>query len=330
MALQVSGKTALVTGGGSGICLEFTKLLLANNCNVLIADLQLTPEAEALISPKPAPTNGNGNGNGHSNGNGYSVTGNGKARAVFQKTDVTDWTQLEQAFERALSEFGSLELVCPGAGIFEPSWSNFWHPKTGVDTTSTNTYKTIEINLTHPIRCTQLALDIFKRQQSASTTASTSTAPQVSISSPRYTILNIASIAAQLPLLPVPLYAASKAGIASFVRSLGPLEAQSNIRVVAVAPAIVNTPIWSERRDWVDEKVDAWISPSRIAEVMLGVVQGEEFVGGTVLEVGLESERFVEGLNDPGPDMGKKGYSVGGIGEGFVGAFGLLEKNFGK
>lgn len=64
--------------------------------------------------------------------------------------------------------------------------------------------------------------------------------------------------------------------------------------------------------------------------MMLGVVQGEEFVGGTVLEVGLESVRKVEGLNDPGPDMSKRGYKVSGAGEGVVGTFELLEKNFGK
>lgn len=45
-----------------------------------------------------------------------------------------------------------------------------------------------------------------------------------------------------------------------------------------------------------------WIKPERIAEVMLAVVQGEEYVGGTVLEVGLETVRRVEGLGDPGPD----------------------------
>ncbi|KAK0110052.1 hypothetical protein ONS95_002712 [Cadophora gregata] len=310
MALQVSGKTALVTGGGSGICLAFTKLLLENNCNVLIADLQLLPEAEALVKSSAAATNGNSNG----------VNGGGKARAVFQKTDVTDWGQLEKAFERVISEFGSVELVVPGAGIFEPSWSNFWIPNPKTNSSSNpqdSTFKTLEINLTHPIRATQLALDIFKRQSP-------------SPASTRHTILHITSIAAQLPLLPVPLYAASKAGISSFIRSLGPLEQQSNIRVAGVAPAIVNTPIWSERRNWVDEKVDAWIRPERIAEVMLSVVQGEEYVGGTVLEIGLESTRLVEGLGDKGPDMTAKGYSVGGIGEGVVGTFGLLEKNFGK
>lgn len=100
MALQVKGKTALVTGGGSGICLEFTKLLLSRGCNVLIADLRLTSQAEELLS---------------------SYEGNGKdVRVFWKKTDVMDWTQLQAAFDACMSEFGTLDIVCPGAGVFEP------------------------------------------------------------------------------------------------------------------------------------------------------------------------------------------------------------------
>ena len=98
MALQVDGRTALVTGGGSGICLEFTKLLLSNGCNVVVADLALRPGAEDIISGKISS----------------------KARAIFQKTDVTNWAELGAAFEAAIKEFGSLDIVCPGAGVFEP------------------------------------------------------------------------------------------------------------------------------------------------------------------------------------------------------------------
>jgi 3-hydroxybutyrate dehydrogenase len=97
MAFQVDGKTALVTGGGSGICLEFSKLLLENGCNVVIADLGLRPEAEEVVHRKDT-----------------------KGRAIFKQTDVTNWAQLQGAFDAALKEFGSLEIVCPGAGVYEP------------------------------------------------------------------------------------------------------------------------------------------------------------------------------------------------------------------
>ena len=100
MAFSVNGKTALVTGGGSGICLAFTKLLLSRHCNVVIADLRLTAEAEELVAAEKA--------------------GEGLARIVFKKTDVTNWKQLQSAFDTAISEFRELDIVCPGAGIFDP------------------------------------------------------------------------------------------------------------------------------------------------------------------------------------------------------------------
>jgi NAD(P)-dependent dehydrogenase (short-subunit alcohol dehydrogenase family) len=97
MALQISGKTALVTGGGSGICLELTKKLLAGGCNVLVADLSLRPEAEEVIKD-----------------------GGKSAKAVFVKTDVTSWAELQNAFDSAIKSFGRLDIVVPGAGVFEP------------------------------------------------------------------------------------------------------------------------------------------------------------------------------------------------------------------
>jgi len=43
------------------------------------------------------------------------------ARVVFCKTDVTDWKQLEKAFDVYSKEFGGVpDVLCPGAGVYEP------------------------------------------------------------------------------------------------------------------------------------------------------------------------------------------------------------------
>jgi 3-hydroxybutyrate dehydrogenase len=99
MAMNVAGKTAVITGAGSGINFCFAKILLGKGCNVVIADLALRPEAQALVAEYP---------------------GGEGAKAVFQKTDVADWKQLERMFEVVTEHFGGADIVCPGAGVYEP------------------------------------------------------------------------------------------------------------------------------------------------------------------------------------------------------------------
>jgi NAD(P)-dependent dehydrogenase (short-subunit alcohol dehydrogenase family) len=93
---DLNGKTAIVTGGGSGISLNFTLRLLEAGCNVVVADLALSPEADALKKYTETP------------------------KAIFQNTDVTDWAQLDAAFKTAHEAFGRIDIVCTGAGLSEP------------------------------------------------------------------------------------------------------------------------------------------------------------------------------------------------------------------
>ncbi|KAK5069250.1 hypothetical protein LTR70_008784 [Exophiala xenobiotica] len=68
MSRSVKGKSVIITGAGSGINLEFARVLLQNGCNVLFGDLALRPEAEKLIKE-------------------YSNKSGGP-KAVFYKTNV--------------------------------------------------------------------------------------------------------------------------------------------------------------------------------------------------------------------------------------------------
>ncbi|KAG6009979.1 hypothetical protein E4U21_000750 [Claviceps maximensis] len=291
MALDIRGKTALVTGGASGICLQVTRQLVAGGCNVVIADLKSSNELDVLLN---------------------HAVDEGNAHASFIRTDVTEWQDLDIAFRHAIKEFGRLDIVIPGAGIFDPEGlSNFWYLNQGADTVEASSFKSIDVNVTHPIRATQLAIDCFRRQDLG-----------------HGVVVLITSIAAQIALLPAPLYCAGKHAISGFVRSLAGLEPGMNIRVNAVAPGTIKTPIWREKLEWFHEGVDEWVPVEKVADVILDLITNRDHVGGTILEVGLDRVRAVQELNDPGPSG--PGLTARGVGAAVENTLKLIDRHFGK
>ena len=132
-------------------------------------------------------------------------------------------------------------------------------------------------------------------------------------------IVHISSIAGQNPAFAAPIYVATKHGINGLVRSMAYLDQLFGIRVTAVAPGVIKTPLWTdhpEKLKMVDEGADAWVTPEEVAQVMLALVQqekvseiigdkkgqGRQFAveGGTILEV-AKTVRAVNPYNDPGP-----------------------------
>ncbi|KAK0974442.1 hypothetical protein LTS16_005201 [Friedmanniomyces endolithicus] len=231
---SVDGKTAIVTGAGSGINYCFAKLLLSRHCNIVIADLSLRPEAQKLVDEYSSPT--------------------GKARAVFVKTNVVQWPELENMFVVAEKEFGGADIVrlspsqssktTPSLTTSLPGmpWSRYLrtaldqflapgtpqckdspHPPSGI-----GHYALLDINLTHPIRCTQLAIARWLNPGPHSKVG------KASLANPKR-VVHISSIAGQTPSFSTPMYVASKHAISGFIRSLAQLDTVG-IRVNGVAP----------------------------------------------------------------------------------------------
>ncbi|OAL44214.1 3-hydroxybutyrate dehydrogenase [Pyrenochaeta sp. DS3sAY3a] len=247
MSFSVKNKTALVTGGGSGIGYEFTKLLLENGANVFIADLCLRPESEELIAKYQS-----------------------HPKATFHKIDVTDWAQLDDMFVAATEQFGTIDIVSPSAGIFEPPISGFWIPpgtKPSIDDPHGGRHQTVDVNFTHPIRVSQLTISHFM-----------CSSPTSSSENPK-SIVHTCSVASQGAGMMFPLYVATKHGLDGFVRSMGDLEASHGIRVTAVEPGAVKTPLFTEHPEkmrMMDQKLDDWVYPQEVAKVMLALVQNHE------------------------------------------------------
>ncbi len=265
MAQSIANKTAIVTGAGSGIGLAFTRLLLSHNCNVLLADLTLRPEALALVDQYSHPQQ------------------SGTARALFHSTDVSSWPSLTSMFHAATTHFGEVSIVCPCAGIAEPHSSNFWYPPGSPesrDTEEGSRYALFDVNLSHPVRLAQMAISHFL-------------ATGASKENPK-SIVHIASVAAQIATPMFPMYVASKHAVQAFVRCLADLEARNGVRVTAVDPGIVKTPMWTENPaiNVALGEEDGWVTAEEVAQVMLACVR-DEVVGA----------RFGSGDGDAGGEM---------------------------
>jgi 3-oxoacyl-[acyl-carrier protein] reductase len=93
-AFRLDGRSAVVTGGGSGIGRAVAETLAAAGASVTIGDINIDTGAETADH----------------------ITGNG-GQAVFHHTDVTDRDAVEGLVGAAVSAFGRLDIQCNIAGI---------------------------------------------------------------------------------------------------------------------------------------------------------------------------------------------------------------------
>lgn len=241
----VKGKILLITGGGSGIGLAFAKLFHSKGGRVVIGDLKLTSAADDFL-------------------HGTEVDSPGSV--IFRNCDVTKWKDLYALISASVQEFGEVpDVYCPGAGIFEPPWSNFW------DDAEEEGYATIKINTEHPIKLTRLAIRALLGADK------------------KGVVVHVASAAGLIGSGGATLYCASKHAVVGLCKSLGHTDVAEGVKVVCICPGIVATPLWEDRQDErakefnYHEESTGKILPEEVADAMMRLVEEGKYIGGTVL-----------------------------------------------
>jgi NAD(P)-dependent dehydrogenase (short-subunit alcohol dehydrogenase family) len=153
------------------------------------------------------------------------TTGQAAAEAVgglFIATDVTDDGQVEALFARAHETYGSVDVAFNNAGISPPDDDS-------ILTTGLDAWRRVqEVNLTSVYLCCRHALPYMQRQG-------------------RGSIINTASFVAVMGSATSQIsYTASKGGVLAMSRELAVQFAREGIRVNALCPGPVNTPLLQE------------------------------------------------------------------------------------
>lgn len=131
------------------------------------------------------------------------------------KVDVSNSKQVNRMVEIVLKEFEKIDILVNNAGIS--------YQGTIEDMKEEDWDKVMNVNLKGTFLCSRAVIKSMKRQQSGK-------------------IVNIASFAGKIGGLTVGAnYAASKAGVICFTKSLARELASYNVNVNAVSPAFINT-----------------------------------------------------------------------------------------
>ncbi|GAB0113744.1 SDR family oxidoreductase [Acidisoma sp. C75] len=168
----------------------------------------------------------------------HEIQGMGR-RAIAVKADVSREDEVEQMFAQAVREFGTLHIVVSNAGLQRDAPID--------EMTLEQWEEVIGVNLTGQFLCTRAATREFKKR---------GVVPSVSLAAGK--IICMSSVHQIIPWAGHANYAASKGGILMLMRTLAQELAPHFIRVNAIGPGAIRTPI----------NTKAWNTPEAYADLM--------------------------------------------------------------
>jgi NAD(P)-dependent dehydrogenase (short-subunit alcohol dehydrogenase family) len=184
--------------------------------------------------------------------------------ATYVHVDVTSKDEVDALFATAKDSYGSVDIAFNNAGISPPDDDSI------LDTELDAWRRVQEVNLTSVYLCSKAALTHMVAQGSGS-------------------IINTASFVAVMGAATSQIsYSASKGGVLSMTRELGVQFAREGIRVNALCPGPVNTPLLQELF-----AKDAERAARRLVHVPMGRFGEPQEMANAVLFLASDESSFI-------------------------------------
>lgn len=212
---SLDGQVAVITGAGSGLGAAFARRLAADGATIVVNDI--SPDAASAVAADV-----------------------GGDIAVF---DVGDPVAFDEAVDKAAERHGGIDILVNNAGIApvpdrtrlertvanaiaraEGRLGDLVPPDTTLDLTDAEWDRMIKVHLYGTFHGTRAALRHMTPAR-------------------RGSIVNVSSVLGLRPVAGAVHYATAKAGIIAFTKSVGQEMAPYGVRVNAVCPGWVDTPL---------------------------------------------------------------------------------------
>ena len=184
-------------------------------------------------------------------------------QAILISGDVSDSTDAKRMIEKAIEKLGSVDILVNNAGITKD--------KLMLKLTEEDFEQVLKVNLVGAFNMTQAVLKpMTKARQGA--------------------IINVSSVVGLIGNVGQANYAASKAGLIGFTKSVAREVAARNVRVNAIAPGMIESDMTDVLSDKVKEATLAQIpmkrfgNTSEVAEVATFLAR-QEYLTGQVIAI---------------------------------------------
>ncbi len=185
--------------------------------------------------------------------------------ASFEAGDISDSSFCNGAVQRSFEQFGRIDVLVNAAGIIVRS--------SGVETSDEAWHNIMNVNVSGSFFMARAALKVMKAQQ-------------------RGAVVNFGSIWGDVGAAGVAAYCASKGAIHNLTRALALEHAQDGIRINAVCPGEVNTPMLQSERS---EPVTQALLEQLAQTVPMGRLAAPEEIARVVLFLASSQASYMTG-----------------------------------